>query len=102
MIGADHPTAGSTMSTSVLHMSMSLDAGHWNGVQHDGVPIFVPTRGQPPEESASALVHYVTDGVESAKREANKAAGDKASWCTAPILRGPSCAQACSTNCRFI
>ena len=35
-------------------------AGHWGG-DHHGVPIFVPTRGEPPAP-ASDLVHYVTDG----------------------------------------
>jgi dihydrofolate reductase len=50
-------------------------AGHWGGDHHDGVPIFVPTRGEPPEP-ASELVHYVTDGVESAMSQAKQAAGD--------------------------
>ena len=52
-------------------------AGHWNGDHHNGVPIFVPTRGKPPEWPASELVHYVTDGVEGAVRRAKEAAGDK-------------------------
>jgi dihydrofolate reductase/uncharacterized protein YndB with AHSA1/START domain len=50
-------------------------AGHWNG-DHHGVPIFVPTRGTPPAPQ-SDWVHYVTDGVESAMRQAKEAAGDK-------------------------
>jgi dihydrofolate reductase/uncharacterized protein YndB with AHSA1/START domain len=50
-------------------------AGHWNG-DHHGVPIFVPTRGTPPEPQ-SHWVHYVTDGVESAMRQAKAAAGGK-------------------------
>ena len=49
-------------------------AGRWNG-DHHGVPIFVPTRGTPPEPD-SGWVHYVTDGVESAMRRAKEAAGD--------------------------
>jgi dihydrofolate reductase len=49
-------------------------AGHWNG-DHHGVPIFVPTRGAPPAPQ-SDLVHYVTDGVESAMRQAKEAAGE--------------------------
>jgi len=49
-------------------------AGRWNG-DHHGVPIFVPTRGTPPEP-ASHWVHYVTDGVESAMRQAKEAAGE--------------------------
>jgi len=51
-------------------------AGRWNGDHHDGVPIFVPTRGEPPEPP-SDNVHYVTDGVESAMRQAKEAAGEK-------------------------
>ena len=35
------------------------------------------TRGEPPDQLASGLVHYVTDGVESAMRQAKDAAGDK-------------------------
>ena len=50
-------------------------AGRWNGDHHDGVPIFVPTRGEPPEPIADR-VHYVTDGVESAMAQAKAAAGD--------------------------
>jgi dihydrofolate reductase len=36
-------------------------AGRWDG-DHHGVPIFVPTRGEPPAP-ASDLVNYVTDGI---------------------------------------
>jgi len=50
-------------------------AGHWDG-DHHGVPIFVPTRGTPPEPQ-SEWVHYATDGVESAMRQAKAAAGGK-------------------------
>jgi dihydrofolate reductase len=50
-------------------------AGHWGG-DHHGVPIFVPTRGTPPAPQ-SHWVHYVTDGVESAMRQAKEAAGDR-------------------------
>ena len=49
-------------------------AGRWNG-DHHGVPIFVPTRGTPPAPD-SEWVNYVTDGVESAMRQAKEAAGD--------------------------
>ncbi|HEX5620477.1 MAG TPA: dihydrofolate reductase family protein [Solirubrobacteraceae bacterium] len=51
-------------------------AGGWNGDHHDGVPIFVPTRGAPPE-SPWERVHYVADGVESAMAQAKQAAGDR-------------------------
>jgi len=49
-------------------------AGRWGG-DHHGVPIFVPTRGEPPDPP-SELVHYVTDGVESAMAQAKAAAGE--------------------------
>lgn len=49
-------------------------AGHWGG-DHHGVPIFVPTRGIPPEPQ-SDWVHYVPD-VATAMREAKAAAGDR-------------------------
>ena len=63
-------------------------AGHWNG-DHHGVPIFVPTRGEPPEPE-SKWVNYVTDGVESAMRQAKEAAGEKNI-----LVHGASLAQSC-------
>jgi len=63
-------------------------AGHWNG-DHHGVPIFVPTRGVPPEPE-SKWVHYVTDGVESAMRQAKAAAGD-----ANVLVHGADLAQSC-------
>ena len=63
-------------------------AGHWNG-DHHGVPIFVPTRASRPEP-ASDLVHYVTDGVESAMRQAKQAAGD-----ANVMVHGADLAQSC-------
>ena len=48
-------------------------ADHWGG-DHHGVPIFVPTRGTPPEPE-SGWIHYVPDAV-TAMREARAAAGD--------------------------
>jgi dihydrofolate reductase len=50
-------------------------AHHWGGDHHDGVAIFVPTRGDPPE--AEPNVTYVTDGIESCMAQAKTAAGDK-------------------------
>jgi dihydrofolate reductase len=49
-------------------------AGHWGG-DHHGVPIFVPTRGTPPQPQ-SGWVHYVSDTA-TAMREAKAAAGDR-------------------------
>jgi dihydrofolate reductase len=63
-------------------------AGRWNG-DHHGVPIFVPTRGTS-AEPASEWVHYVTDGVESAMRQAKEAAGD-----ANVLVHGADLAQSC-------
>jgi len=63
-------------------------AGRWDG-DHHGVPIFVPTRGEPPAP-ASDLVHYVTDGVESAMSQAKEAAGD-----ANVLVHGADLAQSC-------
>ena len=64
------------------------NAGRWNG-DHHGVPIFVPTRGTPPAP-ASDLVNYVTDGIESAMRQAKRAAGD-----ADVLVHGADVAQSC-------
>jgi dihydrofolate reductase len=63
-------------------------AGHWNG-DHHGVPIFVPTRGTPPAPQ-SRWVNYVTDGVESAMRQAKEAAGE-----ADVLVHGADLAQSC-------
>jgi len=63
-------------------------AGRWGG-DHHGVPIFVPTRGEPPRP-ASDWVHYVTDGVESAMAQAKRTAGD-----ADVLVHGAELAQAC-------
>jgi dihydrofolate reductase len=74
---------------SVLVGRRTFDlAGRWNG-DHHGVPIFVPTRGEPPAP-ASDLVHYVTDGIESAMRQAKQAAGD-----ANVLVHGAELAQSC-------
>jgi len=63
-------------------------AGHWGG-DHHGVPIFVPTRGAPPAPD-SDWVNYVTDGVESAMRQAKEAAG-----AANVLVHGADLAQSC-------
>ncbi len=63
-------------------------AGHWGG-DHHGVPIFVPTRGEPPAP-ASDLITYVTDGIESAMSQAKQAAGD-----ANVLVHGADLAQSC-------
>jgi dihydrofolate reductase len=64
-------------------------AGQWGGDHHDGVPIFVPTRGEPGTPAADR-VHYVTDGIESAMAQAKAAAGDRN-----VMVHGASTAQSC-------
>jgi dihydrofolate reductase len=49
-------------------------ANNWGG-DHHGVPIFVPTRGVPPDPQ-SDWVHYVADAA-TAMREAKAAAGGR-------------------------
>ncbi|MFL5894340.1 MAG: dihydrofolate reductase family protein [Thermoleophilaceae bacterium] len=52
-------------------------AGGWAGDHHDGVPIFVLSRGEPDSEAGQwPLVTYVND-VGTAMSEAKRAAGDK-------------------------
>jgi dihydrofolate reductase len=63
-------------------------AGGWGG-DHHGVPIFVPTRGEPPAPDWD-FVHYVTDGVESAMSQAKEAAGD-----ANVMVHGADLAQSC-------
>ena len=60
---------------AVVGRKMFDYAGQWGGDHHDDIPIFVPTRGEPPEP-ISENVHYVTDGLESAMRQAKQAAGE--------------------------
>jgi dihydrofolate reductase len=51
---------------------------HWNGDNHNGVPIFVVSHRPPDPEVTEKfpLVHYVTD-IETAVKEAKEAAGDQ-------------------------
>jgi len=52
-------------------------AGGWGGDHHDGVPIYVLSRGPAPAWAAGwPLVHYVDD-LAVAVRDAKEAAGDK-------------------------
>jgi dihydrofolate reductase len=74
--GASGDVLGEALATGAVVVGRkTFDySGHWGG-DHHGVPIFVPTRGTPPDHDYP-LVHYVTDGVESAMRQAKEAAGD--------------------------
>ncbi|MDA0160849.1 dihydrofolate reductase family protein [Solirubrobacter ginsenosidimutans] len=89
--GASGQVFGELLATgAVLVGRRTFDhAGQWGGDHHDGVPIFVPTRGAP-GEPASDGVHYVTDGIESAMAQAKAAAGDRN-----VLVHGASTAQSC-------
>src|SRR3954447_14727971 len=62
-------------TTAVLVGRRTFDHAHGYDGDHHGVPIFVPTRGEPPEPPSKFVTH-VTDGIESAMRQAKEAAGD--------------------------
>lgn len=51
---------------------------HWGG-NHNGVPLFVPSHRPPPPAARWGYpqVTYVTDGIESAMRQAKAAAGTR-------------------------
>jgi dihydrofolate reductase len=52
-------------------------AGYWNGDHHDGVPIFILSRGEPPAEIRDwPLITFVAD-VATAMERARQAAGTK-------------------------
>jgi len=52
-------------------------AGGWGGDHHDGVPIYIFSRGPAPAWAAGwPAVHYVSD-LQAAVRSAKDAAGDK-------------------------
>ncbi len=66
-------------------------AGGWSGDHHDGVPIFVPTHHPPSDgPQGAAPITYVTDGIESAVRQAKAAAGDRD-----VMMHGADTAQRC-------
>lgn len=49
----------------------------WGGKSPLNVPVFIVTHHPPPEWANSQWFTFVTDGVESAVKQAQKAAGDK-------------------------
>jgi len=52
-------------------------AGYWSGDHHDGVPIFILSRGEPPAEAAEwPLITFVGD-ITGAMSRAKEAAGDR-------------------------
>jgi dihydrofolate reductase len=63
-------------------------AGGWAGDHHNGVPVFVPTRG--PAGEPPGNVRFVTDGIESCVAQAKAAAGDRD-----VMLHGAYTAQEC-------
>jgi dihydrofolate reductase len=52
-------------------------AGYWRGDHHDGVPIFILCRGEPPAEIGGWPLITFVDDVATAMRRAKEAAGGK-------------------------
>jgi dihydrofolate reductase len=52
-------------------------AGYWRGDHHDGVPIFILSRNEPPAQVAQMPLVTFVDDVTTAMTEAKRAAGDK-------------------------
>ena len=51
-------------------------AGYWDGDHHDGVPIFIVSRGEPRAEAREMPLVTFVDDVATAMAEAKRAAGD--------------------------
>ena len=52
-------------------------AGYWDGDHHDGVPIFIVSRSEPPAAVREMPLVTFVDDVATAMAEAKHAAGDK-------------------------
>jgi dihydrofolate reductase len=52
-------------------------AGYWNGDHHEGVPIFILSRGEPPAEIREWPLITFVDDVAAAMERARRAAGGK-------------------------
>ena len=52
-------------------------AGYWDGDHHDGVPIFIVSRSEPPAAVREMPLVTFVDDVVTAMAEAKRAAGDK-------------------------
>jgi dihydrofolate reductase len=52
-------------------------AGYWDGDHHDGVPIFIVSRSEPPAAVHEMPLVTFVDDVATAMAEAKRAAGDK-------------------------
>jgi dihydrofolate reductase len=77
--GANRQVVDEFMSTGAVVAGRGTfePAGGWGGDHHDGVPIFIVSRGDPSRQRLQwPLVTYVDD-VGTAMSEAKRAAGDK-------------------------
>ena len=52
-------------------------AGYWDGDHHDGVPIFILSRGEPPTDVEQMPLVTFVDDVTTAMADAKRAAGDR-------------------------
>jgi len=75
--GVDRQVVDEFMSTGAVVAGRGTvePAGYWGGDHHDGVPIFILSRGEP-ESGKWPLVSFVSD-VGTAMAEAKAAAGDR-------------------------
>jgi dihydrofolate reductase len=79
LAGLNGQVADESMATGAVVAGRGTveSAGFWGGDHHDGVPIFVLSRGEPASEAGQwPLVTYVSD-VATAMSEAKRAAGDR-------------------------
>jgi dihydrofolate reductase len=79
LAGLNGQVADESMATGAVVAGRGTvePAGFWGGDHHDGVPIFVLSRGEPASEAGQwPLVTYVSD-VATAMSEAKRAAGDR-------------------------
>jgi dihydrofolate reductase len=79
VLGANRQVVDEFMSTGAVVAGRGTvePAGYWDGDHHDGVPIFIVSRSEPPAEvRGMPLITFVGDVV-AAMAEAKQAAGDK-------------------------
>ncbi len=77
--GVNGQVFGELMSTGAVVAGRGTvePAGYWDGDHHDGVPIFILSRGEPPAETRQwPLITFVAD-VATAMARAKAAAGER-------------------------
>jgi dihydrofolate reductase len=77
--GVNGQVFGEVMSTGAVVAGRGTvePAGYWSGDHHDGVPIFILSRGEPPEEARQWPLITFVDDVATAMASAKEAAGER-------------------------